>query len=394
MRPSPIPRGVALIALALAAASPARAEAPAAPVEGHVRSAGPRGDAAKNEASGGAAPETAVRNPALAEVRVVTAALAPVSAQVVLTGDIQAKFLSNIAFRVSGKIQERLVEVGEHVTADQVLARLEPQEQQVNVDTAQAALASAEALLTQAKVSFERQQSLMRSGYTTRTAYDQAEQTLRTTQASVESAKAALGNAREQFSYTELKTGVAGMITARNAEAGQVVQSGQTVFTLAQDGPRDAVFIVSETLLAEPPEGKTIDIILLSDPRVRTTGTVREISPAVDPASGGVRVKIGLTTVPPGMSLGATVAGLGRFRARQAVSLPWSALFRWQDRPAVWVLDPGSGTVAPKTVAIDRYAGSAIVLADGIAPGERVVTAGIQLLRPGQKVAVVGEGGR
>ncbi|KMO15500.1 acriflavin resistance protein [Methylobacterium indicum] len=362
----------ALILAGQILAGQARADAPAS--------------TAKDEAK-----QASVQAGALAEVRVVTAALAPVSAQVVLTGDIQAKFLSNIAFRVSGKIQERLVEVGEHVTADQVLARLEPQEQQVNVDTAQAALASAEALLTQAKVGFERQQSLMRSGYTTRTAYDQAEQTLRTTQASVESAKAALGNAREQFSYTELKTGVAGMITARNAEAGQVVQSGQTVFTLAQDGPRDAVFIVSETLLAEPPEGKTVDIILLSDPRVRTTGTVREISPAVDPSSGGVRVKIGLSQVPPEMSLGATVAGLGRFRARQAISLPWSALFRWQDQPAVWVLDPGSGTVAPKTVTIDRYAGSAIVLSEGIQPGERVVTAGIQLLRPGQAVAVVGE---
>ncbi|TGE01738.1 efflux RND transporter periplasmic adaptor subunit [Methylobacterium nonmethylotrophicum] len=374
MRRSPIPRGATLLALLLAAASAARADAPAFP--------------AKDEAT------AAARTGALAEVRVVTAGLTPVSSQAVVTGDIQAKFLTNVAFRVSGKIQERLVEVGEHVTADQVLARLEPQEQQVNVDTAQAALASAEALLTQAKVSFERQQSLMRSGYTTRTAYDQAEQTLRTTQASVDSAKANLGNAREQFSYTELTTGVAGIITARNAEAGQVVQSGQTVFTLAQDGPRDAVFIVPETLLTERPEGGTIDIILLSDPRVRTTGTVREISPAVDPSSGGVRVKIGLTKVPPEMSLGTAVAGLGRFRTRQAISLPWSALFRWQDRPAVWVVDPANGTVAPKTVAIDRYAGSAIVLAGGIAPGERVVTAGIQLLRPGQKVAVVGEDAR
>lgn len=378
MRPIPIRRGAAGLA-ALLLASSSLAAAPASAQE------------TRQEASQETRSPTAKPADALAQVRVVAAALAPVSERVVLTGDVQAKFLSNIAFRVSGKIQERLVEVGEHVTADQVLARLEPQEQQVNVDTAQAALASAEALLTQAKVSFERQQSLMRSGYTTRTAYDQAEQTLRTTQASVESAKAALGNAREQFSYTELKTGVAGMITARNAEAGQVVQSGQTVFTLAQDGPRDAVFIVSETLLAEPPEGKTIDIILLSDPRVRTTGTVREISPAVDPSSGGVRVKIGLSKVPPEMSLGATVAGIGQIRTRPAVSLPWSALFRWQDRPAVWVLDPGSGTVSPKTVAIERYAGSAIVLSDGIAPGERVVVAGIQLLRPGQTVAVVGD---
>ncbi|WP_407528811.1 efflux RND transporter periplasmic adaptor subunit [Methylobacterium oryzisoli] len=328
----------------------------------------------------------------LALVKTVTATRTPVAGEVVLTGDVQAKYLSNIAFRVNGKIAERRVEVGDHVGADDVLARLEPQEQQVALDTAQAALSSAEALLAQAKVNFERQQALMRNGYTTRSTYDQAEQQLRTTQASVDSARAALGSAREQFSYTDLKPGVAGIITARNAEAGQVVPAGQTVFTLAQDGPRDAVFLVSESLLAQPPGSPEVEITLQSDPRVRTTGTVREISPSVDPASGGVRVKIGLKSVPPGMSLGAVVIGRGRFRPQEAVSLPWSALFRWRDAPAVWVLDPQTRTVTPKPVEIARYAGSAIVLSRGIEAGEQVVTAGIQLLRPGQKVAVVGEG--
>ncbi|MFE1603107.1 efflux RND transporter periplasmic adaptor subunit [Methylobacterium sp. ID0610] len=339
-------------------------------------------------AAAGDAPQPA----SLAEVKTVTAARNAVAGEVVLTGDVQAKFLSNVAFRVTGKIAERLAEVGDHVGADQVLARLEPQEQRVNVETAEAALTSAEALLTQAKVNFERQQALMRSGYTTRSSYDQAEQNLRTTQASVDSARAALGSAKEQFTYTELKPGVAGIITARNAEAGQVVSSGQTVFTLAHDGPRDAVFIVPETLLTTRPAEGRIDIILQSDPRIRTTGAVREISPTIDPGTGGVRVKIALDSVPPAMTLGAVVLGRGRFRPQEAVTLPWSALFRWNDAPAVWVLDPKTRTVAPKPVGIARYAGSAIVLSGGIEAGEQVVTAGIQLLRPGQQVAVVGEG--
>lgn len=342
--------------------------------------------------AGPAAAEEATPPASLAEVKTVTAARSPVAGEVVLTGDVQAKFLSNVAFRVTGKIAERLAEVGDHVRADQVLARLEPQEQRVNVDTAEAALSSAEALLTQAKVSFERQQALMRSGYTTRSAYDQAEQTLRTAQASVDSARAALGSAREQFTYTELRPGMSGIITARNAEAGQVVSSGQTVFTLAHDGPRDAVFIVPETLLAVPPASGRIEITLQSDPRIRTTGSVREISPTIDPGTGGVRVKIGLDAVPREMTLGAVVLGRGRFRPQEAVTLPWSALFRWQDAPAVWVLDPRTRTVTPRPVGIARYAGSAIVLSGGIDPGERVVTAGIQFLRPGQTVAVVGEG--
>lgn len=329
---------------------------------------------------------------ALAAIKTVTAARTTVSEEVVLAGDIQAKFLSNIAFQVTGKISERLAEVGDHVRADQVLARLEPQEQQVNVDTAEATLNSAEALLTQARMNFERQQTLMRSGYTTRTTYDQAEQQLRTTQAAVDSARAALGSAREQLTYTELRTGVAGIITARNAEAGQVVSSGQTVFTLAQDGPRDAVFTVSTIMLEPPPDSRKLDVVLQSDKRVRTLGTVREISPTVDTSSGGVRVKIALDTVPPEMTLGAVVLGRGRFRPQEAVTLPWSALFRWQGTPAVWVFDPKTQTVTPRTVEVERYAGSAIVLSRGVEPGEQVVTAGIQFLAPGQRVAIAGEG--
>ncbi len=348
--------------------------------------------AALGPAAAAGAPADATPPPSLAAVKTVTAARTDVAGEVVLSGDVQAKFLSTVAFRVTGKIAERLAEVGDHVGADQVLARLEPQEQRVNVETAEAALSSAEALLTQAKVNFERQQALMRSGYTTRSSYDQAEQQLRTSQASVDSARAALGSAREQFTYTELRAGVAGIITARNAEAGQVVSSGQTVFTLAHDGPRDAVFIVPETLLTTPPAGGRIEISLQADPRIRTTGAVREISPTIDPGTGGVRVRIGLDSVPPEMSLGAVVLGRGRFRPRQAVTLPWSALFRWKDAPAVWVLDPGSGTVTPRPVEIARYAGSAIVLAGGVEAGEQVVTAGIQFLRPGQRVAAAGEG--
>jgi len=330
--------------------------------------------------------------PATISVKTVTAARAPVSEDAVLSGDIQAKYLSSVAFRVTGKIAERFAEVGEHVRADQVLARLEPQEQQVNVDTAQAALVSAEALLTQAKVNFERQQTLMRSGYTTRTTYDGAEQQLRTTQASVDSARAALGTAKEQFTYTELRTGVAGIITARSAEAGQVVSSGQAVFTLAQDGDRDAVFTVPTILLEPPPESRKVDVSLQADPHVTTVGTVREISPTVDTNSGGVRVKIGLDPVPAEMTLGAVVLGRARLRPRDAVTLPWSALFRWKDASAVWVLDPGTGSVTPRPVEIDRYEGSGIVLAGGVAPGEEVVTAGIQFLSPGRKVTVAGKG--
>ena len=308
--------------------------------------------------------------------------------RVALTGGIEPKFQSNIAFRISGKITKRLVEIGDHVNVDDILATLDPQEQKVSLDTAQAGLASSEALLTQAKVAFARQESLFKSGYTTRPSYDQAQQQLRTQQAAVDSAKAALGTAQEQFGYANLKAGVAGIVTARNAEAGQVVQAGTTVFTIAQDGPRDAVFDVYEVLLTDPPGSKTVKVVLQSDPSVATTGTVREISPTMSATSGTVKVKVGLTDVPPRMALGAAVVGFGDFKPHNAITLPRGALYRWRDKSAVWLLDPKTNVVSIKTVQVERFAEDSLVLSDGIAAGDTVVTAGIQFLHPGQIVEV------
>ena len=357
--------------------------------------------AAGSRPEGEGRPLAEADDPSVAQVRVTVARKSPVSADVVLTGDIQAQAQTNVAFRTNGKVAERRVEVGDHVGPDQVLAVLEPLVQRANLDNARAALVSAEAQLTQAKVTYERQKQLLAGGYTTRPSYDNAEQTLRTSQAAVDSAKAALGTAEEQFSYTELRAGVSGIVLSRTFEVGQVVQAGQAVMVLAQDGPRDAVFNVYEALTASPPAGRTIEVVLQSDPSVTATGSVREISPTVDASSGTVRVKMGLETTPPAMTLGAVVIGRGRFAPREAVVLPWSSLYRFDGRPAVWVYDPDKRTVAVRTVEIDRYGFDDIALKGGVEPGEAVVVAGIQFLRPGQRVAVAptatagaGEGGR
>jgi RND family efflux transporter MFP subunit len=325
----------------------------------------------------------------LLRVRIAEARRTPVFEDVVLSGDIQAQAQVNISFRTNGKVASRKVEVGDHVEADQVLAELEPLTQRANLDNARAAQSSAEAQLTQAKLSFDRQKQLLAGGYTTRSAYDNAEQELRTAQAAVDSAKAALGTANEQFSYTELRAGVAGIVTTRSFEVGQVVQAGQTVLVVAQDGARDAVFNVYEALTTRAPLAHTVDVMLQADPSVTAKGRVREISPTVDASSGTVRIKIGLSETPAAMGLGAVVVGRGRFGQRDAVVLPWSALYRYGKGPAIWVYDTGSRTVSVRPVVIDRYGPNVIVLKSGIEPGEHVVVAGIQFLRPGQTVAAL-----
>lgn len=342
-------------------------------------------------AVGAAAAEDPSAKPLL-RVAVATAAETDLAPAVTLTGDVQPRTTSELSFRASGKIATRAVEVGQHVSADDVLATLDPADETATVQNARAAVASAQALLVQAQQGFARQKALMSSGYTTRSAFDNAEQNLRTTRASFASAEAALGTAEEQLAFTKLRAGVAGIVTARDAEVGQVVQAGTRVFTLAQDGPRDAVFNVYEALLAEPPESKEVAVALEADPSVTARGTVREIAPTVDAGSGTVRVKVALAETPARMSLGAIVLGTGRFRPQRGITLPWSALFRQGDAPAVWVVGRDDA-VSLHPVTVMRFLDDAMVLSSGVEPGQRVVTAGIQFLRAGQRVRPV-EGGR
>ncbi len=324
----------------------------------------------------------------LVRVRTVTAEMSQFSREICLTGEIQARIQTNIAFRITGKITSRAVEVGDHVTADQILATLDPRDEKSDADNAKAAVASAEAVLVQSKANFDRQQSLITSGFTTRAAYDQAKASFDAATAQVDAANAALKTAEEQLSYTHLHAGADGIIVARNAEAGEVVQPGRTIFTLAQDGPRDAIFDVYEALVSGRPRTTSVDIMLQSDPKVRAAATVREVSPTVDPKSGTVRVKLGLIDAPPEMTLGAAVTGRARFGSSEAIVLPWSTLYEWQGKPAVWVLGEGN-RVSPQIVAIESFATRELILSGGVKTGEKVVTAGIQFLRPGQTVAVV-----
>ena len=325
----------------------------------------------------------------LAVVRVVEVSKTRYAPEVRFTGDIEARIQTNLSFRITGKIIKRLAEIGDHVTADQVLAIVDPRDQKADVENAKAAVASAEALVAQAKTNFERQQALIKNGFTTQANYDQAKATFDANSAQLDQAKAGLRTMEEQLSYTELKPGVDGIIVGRDAEIGQVVQPGTTVFELAEDGPRDAVVNIYESLIGRRPRDLPIDVVLQSDPRIRTTALVREISPTLDTKTGTVRVKLGLTSTPPQMTLGAVVI-TSASNPRDAIVLPWSALFEWEGKPAVWVLGE-ENSVSPKTIAIESFATGKIVVAGGLEPGEKVVTSGIQFLRPGQIVAAAQE---
>lgn len=321
-------------------------------------------------------------------VKTQTAAFEPIARTVSLTGTIAARVESKLSFRTAGRIAERRVDVGDHVKAGDVLATIETREQEADVQSAKATLQAAEATLAQAQSSFGRQKQLIESGFTTRSAFDTAQEQLRTAQGSVESARADVGTAEDQLSFTVLKADADGVITARDAEAGQVVSAAQTVFALARDGARDATFDVYEALLADAPPKDRIEIRLLSDRDVVAAATVREVSPTFDTTTGTVRVKMSLIDPPAAMSLGAAVYGVGKWIPKNLIALPWTSLAAGEAGPTVWVVDPQTKAVSQRPITVDRYRTGQILVSGGLKDGEIVVTAGGQLLRAGQVVSI------
>lgn len=311
-------------------------------------------------------------------------------ASLTLTGEIQARFRADLSFRVSGRVVARTVDVGTHVNKGDVLARLDPAEQQADVDAATAAVASAEAQLRVAQATFERQKALIASGFTTRTVYDQAQEGLRTAEGVLEAAKAQLGTSKDALGYTVLRAEADGVITARNLEVGQVVPAAQPVFSLAQDGERDAVFEVYESVFLGETDSRRVTLALVSDPGVTATGEVREVSPAIDAKSSTIRVKVSIENPPDAMTLGSAVAGTVKTKAQKDITLPWSALMAAGRKPAVWTVDPKTQTASLRPVTVGAYEAGQVLIKAGLEPGERVVVDGGKLLSVGQSVTEEG----
>jgi RND family efflux transporter MFP subunit len=323
-------------------------------------------------------------------VRTVVAERHEAGAPITLTGRIEADDEVSLAFRIAGRILESDVKLGDRVTAGQVVARLESQNELNALRTAQANLAAARGQLTQARNNFERQDTLLKQGWTTRANHDQAAQALQTAQAQVDAAEAQLKTAHDLVSFTELKADAPGVLTALGPGTGEVVQAGQMIVKLARKDGRDAVFDVPAQLLRAGTGDGEVTVSLTENPSVLARGRVREVAPQADPVTRTFAVKVGLTDPPAAMRLGTTVTGRMYGEAHSAIAIPASALTKSNQRPAVWIVDPVSNAVSMRNVDVVRYDQAFVAISAGIDVGEIVVTAGVQALHPGQKVRLLG----
>jgi RND family efflux transporter MFP subunit len=245
--------------------------------------------------------------------------------------------------------------------------------------------------LVEAQAAEWRLRHLLKNGNTTKANYDVATKNLRSAEAKLDAAKAAMKLANDQIAYCQLRADFDGIVTATSAESGQVVNAGQTVLRLARPGDKDAVFAIAESAFSnryDQDARPQIVVRLLSNSGISAEGEVREISPVADATTRTFLVKATLKSPPEQMRFGGSIVGRLKASTEAVIALPGAALFDKGGAPAVWVVDPVAWTVSLKPVQVGRYETDRVIISGGLAQGDRVVTAGINRLRENQKVAL------
>ncbi|MCG5489430.1 efflux RND transporter periplasmic adaptor subunit [Klebsiella variicola] len=305
------------------------------------------------------------------------------------TGEIHAHDETILSFRTGGRIVTRSVDIGDRVNAGQLLATLENTTSQNQLDGAQADYEGAKASAQVAALNVNRMQKLMPTGAIARTQLDTARADWLVARARLKNSESALRNARESLGWTRLIAPRSGVITEVSASAGQVVNGGQSVLTLATGEARDLVFDIAKPEAIPPQEQAGLRVSLLSDPSVQASAAVRDISPQADPQTRTWRVRATLQNPPLAMALGASVTVTLPATGPHGYALPASALSRVDDKPAVYVINPQSQAQL-RVVVPAYYTATSVIISGGLDPGDRVITAGVSKLRSGEPV-IAGE---
>ena len=305
------------------------------------------------------------------------------------SGEVRARVESQMGFQVPGKVVRRLVNVGDVVKPGQVLAELDPSDLKLGAQAAMAALAAAQAQASQAEANLKRFTELQQQGFISEAQLDTYVTAARAARAQLDQARAQSGVQSNQARYARLMATAAGVVTAAMVEPGQVVSAGMPVITLAHDGPRDVVFSVPEDLVdaARALLGKSGVV------SVRRWGAsewlpvvVREVASSADPLARTFQIKADLGKAPFALGQTATVRIQAPARVATGLHVPLHAVAEQGGRSVVWLLNPSAMTVQPVPVVLGDVLGNIVLVAQGLKPGQEIVTAGAHVLQPGQKV--------
>lgn len=333
-------------------------------------------------------------------VRTLTVARASTGGAHEYAAEVRARTESRLGFRVGGKIVRRAVNLGDSVKPGQLLAQLDPQDLRLGQDAARAGLVAAQANMDQAEADFKRFKELRDQGFISSAELERRDTALKAARAQLDQARAQSSVQGNQAAYSALVADVAGVVTAVEAEPGMVVAAGAPVIRLAVDGPRDVVFAVPEdkvsTLKALAAKPGNLKVRLWGGDAEPVAVTLREIAASADPVTRTFLVKadLGSGSAAKAMRLGQTATVIAESPRMEGITkLPLSALREDRGQSSVWVVDAASMTVKSQPVQVAGADGNEAVITAGLAPGAVVVTAGVHVLNPGQKVKLFVEPG-
>jgi len=325
-------------------------------------------------------------------VKVLKVGASSATRAVEYAGEVRPRHETRLSFRVGGKIVERMVEVGARVRPGQPVARLDQTDLMLAAESAKAQMASLEAERNLAESELKRYSDLREKNFISQAEYDRRASAYTTAEAKLGAVRAQYRQAANQAAYATLSADTAGVITAIEAEAGQVVTAGQTVARLARPGEKEIVIAVPESQRELIERAKEFSVTLNAVPGRSWKGKLREFSPAADPASRTYGARITVLGADQAMDLGMSArVAVPAAQAVAGVELPVAALYSRGDTPNVWVVDAG-GTVRLAPVKTRGVVGEHVVIESGLNAGDKVVIAGANLIRAGQRVRVLDEG--
>ncbi len=323
-------------------------------------------------------------------VRAMKLAAADADATVEFSGDVRPRIESRLGFRVGGKIVARKVEVGTLVKRGQVLMQLDPQDLQLAQLQSAAVLKAAQGNRDLALAEQQRYEDLRARNFVSQAVLDAKQTAYLAAQASFDQATAAARNQLNQTGYATLVSNVDGVVTGIDAEAGQVVAAGTPVLRVAETREKDVVIGIPEDQVELLRQVSDIRIHVWADPGTVIQGKLRELSPIADPVSRTFTARIALPADAAQVRLGMTAyVTFVRKIPQGMIRVPLNALVRDQSKTAVWVIDKGAVTLMP--VQVVGPAGNDLLLSGGVSAGQMIVTAGVNLLKAGQKVTILND---
>ena len=308
-------------------------------------------------------------------------------------GEVRARFDPQLAFRIGGKVTKRLVDEGERVKANQPLAELDPQDVRLQLDATRAQVAAGQANLNLVRAERDRYKTLLDRQMVSRSQFDNAENLYRSGEARLQQLKAEQDVASNQASYAALRAPQDGVIAQRQVEVGQVVNAGQTVFTLAADGEREVLISLPEQDFGRFKIGMPVAVELWSQPGQRFSGRIRELSPSADPKSRTFAARIAFTAGKVPAELGQSARVFIQSEGVSSLSVPLSALTAENGASYVWRVGQGN-KLEQVPVRVGPFGESSVPVLEGLTADDWIVAAGVHVLHPGQEVRPIDRSNR